>query len=82
MGTMIYNGEQVPTLQFTMVNGLEDVTLEVEETTDLSSWTTTAVLVDSISMSDNRTLMTYRISDSDVKTTGFLRLNATLISPQ
>jgi len=81
MGTMLYEGENVPTLQFTMLNDLPDVTLEVEETVSLNtSWTTTAVLVNAISMPDNRTHFTYRISDSDIKSTSFLRLNATLLS--
>jgi hypothetical protein len=74
---LIEVGDQVYfSLQFTELKGATDATLHIEESSDLLSWTETAVLISAVDNGDGTVTYIYRYSGIMGTDKGFLRLRA------
>lgn len=74
---LIEVGDQVYlSLQFTSLKDVADATLHIEESSDLNSWTETAVLLSAMDNGDGTVTYIYRYSGLIDTEKGFLRLRA------
>jgi len=74
---LIEVGDQVYlSLQFTSLKDIDDATLHIEESSDLNSWTETAVLISAVDNGDGTVTYIYRYSGLMGTEKGFLRLRA------